>query len=168
MENAPLCKQTQLRAIVGYESSGDKVGTSINGLIVPPTGLKKKDPRRSLVIELERMYWTMKLVSLVDKQRLTLSGSSSGIIRKRRYCFLSVRKISKYDGNTTEVRYAWKMQREIPKLYDLKEKIIILLLDASISSNLVKLESLDERRGNAQENTLNKFLESLLVIILWL
>lgn len=60
------------------------------------------------------------------------------------------------------------MQREIPKLYDLKEKIIILLLDASISSNLVKLESLDERRGNAQENTLNKFLESLLVIILWL
>lgn len=58
------------------------------------------------------------------------------------------------------------MQREIPKLYDLKEKIIILLLDASISSNLVKLESLDERRGNAQENTLNKFLESLLVIIL--
>lgn len=60
------------------------------------------------------------------------------------------------------------MQREIPKLYDLKEKIIILLLDASISSNLVKLESLDERRGNAQENTLNKFLESLLVIILWI
>lgn len=40
------------------------------------------------------------------------------------------------------------MQREIPKLCDLKEKIIILLLDASISSNLVKLESLDERRGN--------------------
>lgn len=60
------------------------------------------------------------------------------------------------------------MQREIPKLYDLKEEIIILLLDASISSNIVKLESLDERRDNAQENTLNKFLESLLVIILWL
>lgn len=60
------------------------------------------------------------------------------------------------------------MQREVPKLYNLKEKIIILLLDASISSNLVKLESLDERRGNAQENTLNKFLESFLVITLWI
>lgn len=102
----------QLRAIVGYESSGDKVGTSINGLIVPPTGIKK-EPRRSLVIELERMYWTMKLVSLVDKQRLTLSGSSSGIIRKRRYCFLSVRKMY-------NIRIQWKYYSSPLRMKDAK------------------------------------------------